>query len=142
MFAEAIQISPAEGRLSFSPALDAIFDIGTSLVAELAICKSRVSQHHIAEWSALSPSTTGHGTPKSGFVDLDTPDELALRALLLGIVHRVAGDFASSRHFLADAHDRRAAVTVSTWIAGVAMFELAVLDLKEAEANEVGKTPG
>lgn len=94
---------------------------------------------HIAEWSVLSPSTTGTASPKPGHVNLDTPDELALRALLLGIVHRVAGRFSSSRSFLADAHDRRAAITVSTWIPGVAMFELAVLDLKEAEARQSAK---
>lgn len=98
-----------------------------------------IAQAHIAEWSALSPPVTANTPTHPGPIDLDTPDELALRVLLLGIAHRSAGDFTSSRSFLTDAYDRRAAVTVSTWIAGVAMFELAVLDLKEVDANQAEK---
>ncbi|KAJ7142285.1 hypothetical protein C8R44DRAFT_865640 [Mycena epipterygia] len=50
-------------------------------------------------------------------VDLDTPDERVPR-LLLGIMHRTLR---------------------FTWIAGVALFELAVTDLKEADATDKGK---
>ncbi|RDB22979.1 Mitochondrial outer membrane protein IML2 [Hypsizygus marmoreus] len=68
--------------------------------------------------------------------DLDTPDELALRSLLLGIAHRTAGDFDASRHFLKEACALNSSIAVSTWIGGVAMFELAVLELKVVEAKE------
>ena len=69
----------------------------------------------------------------------DTPDELAIRSLLLGIVHRTAGDFVSSRALLEDAVARHPAVKVSTWVGGVAWFELAVLDLKEMEVSQAEK---
>ncbi len=68
-------------------------------------------------------------------LDLDTPDELALRSLLLGIVHRVTEDFQASRAFFQDAIDKHGDIRVSTWICGVAMFELAVVDLKEKEVT-------
>jgi hypothetical protein len=67
--------------------------------------------------------------------DLDNADELALRSLLLGIVHRTIGSYTAARSFLEDAHRRQAAIKVSTWIGGLALFELAVLDLKECTAE-------
>ena len=69
---------------------------------------------------------------------LDTPDEHALRALLLGITHRAAGHPAEARKFLRDAHARHARIpsTGGTWIGGVALFELAVLELREAQRLE------
>jgi hypothetical protein len=102
-----------------------------------------VAEAHIKQWAALSPPVTlpspyinaDERTPTDSVtIDLDTPDELALRSLLLGIVHRTAGDYESSRAFLMDAHKRLPAIKVSTWIGSVALFELAVLDLKETEA--------
>lgn len=71
-----------------------------------------------------------------------TPDELAIRSLLLGIVHRTVGDFASSRALLQDAVARQPTIKVSTWVGGVALFELAVLDLKEMEASGSAKEGG
>jgi hypothetical protein len=67
---------------------------------------------------------------------LDTPDEESIRSLVLGIVHRTLGDFATSRAFLEDAVKKHPQVKCSTWVGGVALFELAVLDLKEVEADE------
>jgi hypothetical protein len=67
---------------------------------------------------------------------LDTPDEECIRSLILGIVHRTLGDFATSRAFLEDAVKKHPQVECSTWVGGVALFELAVLDLKEVEADE------
>lgn len=67
-------------------------------------------------------------------MDLDSPDELAARALLLGILHRTAGEFKASREFLEDALARHKTVKISTWVGGIASFETAVLDLKEADA--------
>lgn len=69
-------------------------------------------------------------------VDLDTPDELAIRALLLGIHHRTLKAFDVARGFLVEAHEYQPNLKVSTWVGGLAMFELAVLDLKEAEDRD------
>ena len=74
----------------------------------------------------------------NAILDLSTPDELAVRSLILGIVHRTLGDFEPARQFLVDAHKKYTEVQDVTWIGGVALFELAVLDLKEAEATENG----
>lgn len=68
---------------------------------------------------------------------LDTPDEFALRSLLLGIIHRTIKDYSTSRAYLLDAHSYQNQITNSTWIGSVSMFELAVLDLKEVEAVEM-----
>lgn len=72
--------------------------------------------------------------------DLDTPDELASRALLLGIAHRVAGAFAPAREFLEDAHKRHKSAQISSWVGGLACYELAVLELKEADATYGGSS--
>lgn len=106
---------------------------------------------HIADLSALTPALTisspyitsspappAPGTPP----DLDTPDELAVRALLLGILHRTLGSYGPSRAFLADAHGLQHKIGTSTWVGGVAMFEMAVLDLKEAEKELDGDGEG
>ncbi|KII88264.1 hypothetical protein PLICRDRAFT_175873 [Plicaturopsis crispa FD-325 SS-3] len=100
-----------------------------------------VAQAHIDEWSALTPAVDATGPtllPNTSGApdDLDNADELALRALLLGISHRTLRAFPVSRLFLVDAQRRHAEITNSTWIHGVATFELAVLDLKESEAAE------
>ncbi|EAU84983.2 hypothetical protein CC1G_04079 [Coprinopsis cinerea okayama7 len=71
-------------------------------------------------------------------LDLDTPDELAVRSLLLGICHRTLEEFDAARKFLLDAHGYQGQVKVNTWVGGVAMFELAVLELKEVEFLEKG----
>jgi len=81
--------------------------------------------------SSLPPSPA-EGTP----VDLDTPDEEAIRSLILGTVHRTLKDFPTSRAFLEDAVKKLSQIKCSTWVGGLALFELAVLDLKEVEADE------
>lgn len=94
--------------------------------------------------SPTSPTANGSSTspisPES--IDLDTPDELAVRSLLLGIVHRTVGQYDTSRHFLTEAHESKHSVSTSTWVAGVACFELAVVELKEAEATLGSSTNG
>ncbi|KZT19316.1 hypothetical protein NEOLEDRAFT_1142229 [Neolentinus lepideus HHB14362 ss-1] len=127
-YVQCISISPAE-------------ELGLFWNTHARIGKD-VSEAHIKEWAAFSPPVTIQSpyiteTPAIPEVaDLDTEDELALRSLLLGIVHRTAGSYAPSRAFLMDAAARQSKIRVSTWIPGVAMFELAVLDLKELEAED------
>ncbi|KAJ3986595.1 hypothetical protein F5890DRAFT_1502964 [Lentinula detonsa] len=184
-FARCIRISPAE-------------ELGIFWNNHNRISPSN-AEVHIREWSALSPPV-GIDSPymsrpittSSTSPDLDTPDELALRLLLLGIAHRSIGcvglrikdslpptepasssssyvetpDSApesivdspslpspsseninqytgnasaclrASRELLSAAHALQPSIKVSTWIGGLAMFELAVLDLKEVEVEE------
>jgi len=72
---------------------------------------------------------------RSTLPDLDTPDELALRSLLLGINYRTAGQYDAARVFLKDACAQHPHIKTSTWIGGVAMFELAVLELKMTDSK-------
>jgi hypothetical protein len=121
-----------------------------------------VAEAHIFELLSLSPPVTFptpfvstpspvsnvKGDDSSGDPDastpvhtraaLDTPDEHALRALLLGIMHRTMGYPSEARAFLRDAHTRHAKIpsSGSTWIGGVALFERAVLELREAQRLE------
>ena len=87
--------------------------------------------------SRYIPASSLPASPTNGaLVDLDTPDEEAIRSLILGLVHRTLEDFSTSRAFLEDAVKKHPQIKCSTWVGGVALFELAVLDLKEVEADE------
>lgn len=103
-----------------------------------------ICEEHAKELTALTPYPTissplvvADTTPKpaSNPPDLDTADELAVRSLILGMVHRRAGHYTASREFLLDSLSLQKTIKASTWIPGVASFEIAVLDLKEAEAT-------
>ncbi|KAF8489806.1 hypothetical protein F5888DRAFT_1929649 [Russula emetica] len=107
-----------------------------------------VAEAHILVLLSLSPPATLPtpfvSTPSPASNDsgnggtLDTPDEHALRALLLGIMHRTTGHPSEARAFLRDAHALHAKIpsSGSTWIGGVALFERAVLELREAQRLE------
>lgn len=108
---------------------------------------------HIQELSTLTPpvgfqtayipSTVSPGsvTDPNRDLDLDTPDELAVRSLILGIVHRTLGDHQGSRMLLHDAMKHWKGAETNSWVGGVTYFELAVLDMKEGEraAAEAGE---
>jgi len=102
------------------------------------------AEAHIHEWLTLSPpvdiktpyssySPSIEEKENSSMQDLDTPDELALRSLLLGVVHRSASHFAVARDFLLDVAKHPIEVKGTK---ALALFELAVLKLKEAEASD------
>lgn len=156
MYVQAIKISIAEelSICTYGHTLSYIFAYIYFIVvvwnAHARIDKS-IAQAQIEEWSALTPQLSTSASDKTKIPtptsagpnshspdDLDTPDELGLRSLLLGISYRTTGDFTSSRAYLKDAYARQSAIRVSTWIPGVAMFEMAVLDLKVVEASERG----
>lgn len=99
-----------------------------------------VAQEHIAELSFLTPATniaspftSKESPPQQARPDLDAPEELSVRLLLLGILHRTAGEMDASRDFLLEC--KKSAVGVNTWVPGVATFELAVLELKQADVQ-------
>ncbi|KAI0077111.1 hypothetical protein K474DRAFT_1662044 [Panus rudis PR-1116 ss-1] len=125
-FAKCIKISPAEELAIF-------WNTHTRIPKDVA-------QEHITELATYTPAPTissplisSTSAPTSE--DIDTSDELAIRSLLLGILHRTACSFEASRAFLTDATKRHHEVKISTWVGGVAWYELAVLDLKEQEHN-------
>ncbi|KXN84549.1 Mitochondrial outer membrane protein IML2 [Leucoagaricus sp. SymC.cos] len=131
-FVEAITISPSD-------------EMGLFWNTHARISES-VALLHIREWystAPVPPIVSPHRPPSASppptrapTPALDTPDEFALRALLLGVVHRTIKSYDTSREFLNDACERQENIEISTWIGGIANFELAVLELKEAEAFE------
>ncbi|KIJ59698.1 hypothetical protein HYDPIDRAFT_140301 [Hydnomerulius pinastri MD-312] len=128
-FVEAIKISPAEEFAIFWNT-HAHIEEATALA-------------HIKELSALTPpvgieseymkSPPTSESSTETVVDLDTPDELAIRSLILGIVHRTLGDYDASRALLNDTLKHHPNVDISTWVGGVAWFELTVLEMKAGE---------
>ncbi|KAG1831847.1 outer membrane protein Iml2/Tetratricopeptide repeat protein 39 [Suillus variegatus] len=129
-FVEAIRISPAE-----------VWNTHARIESSIAIA-------HIQEWSSLTPAITdieskylATSIAKNESDDLDTVDELAIRSLLLGIVHRTLAEYTAARAFLLDALERAPDVEISSWVGGVSAFELAVLDLKEAEVKGTNMKP-
>ncbi|KAF8803092.1 mitochondrial outer membrane protein IML2 [Phlegmacium glaucopus] len=152
-FILAVKISPAE-EIGIFWNIHARID---SLIAQAHIdvltnLSPPVSSNKIS-LEASSPRSPTHKSPTSPLHphslqvkdDLDSPDELGLRALLLGIHHRTLKAFDVARGFLVEAYEYQTELKVSTWIGGLAMFELAVLDLKEAEdrdTNRVKATQG
>jgi hypothetical protein len=82
--------------------------------------------------SAVSASPAEH---EGGPIDLDTEDELALRDLLLGVLHLTIGHFSTGRTFLLRSVERQNDLDAK-WVTPIAVFELAVLELKEREADQ------
>ncbi|KAF7986637.1 hypothetical protein HWV62_26454 [Athelia sp. TMB] len=138
-YVEAIRISPAEEM--------AIFWNTHARIDE------SIARAHIAELGALSPAPAVASpylpapAASSDTPDLTTPDELAIRALLLGITHRALGApaYPAARAFLDDAVRTAGKIGAggATWVGGVACFETAVLELRAADAAaEKGKEGG
>jgi len=100
-----------------------------------------IAIEQIKRLTALSPSPDIQGpfpvdsvpVVDDKMVDLDSPEELASRSLLLGILYRTIGEHKTSRQFFEDAISRQTDSTTS-WIPAATIFELANLDLMEAEA--------
>ncbi|KAF5323694.1 hypothetical protein D9619_012882 [Psilocybe cf. subviscida] len=147
-YIESVKISPAE-------------EIGI-FRNNYARVSPDIARAHIETLSALTPSLTVHphpttaesGNPPSWSAsvskstlslhsldmhpgeDLDTPDELAIRALMLGINQRALKCFRRAGEYLAQASALQPKIRVSTWVGGVAAFETAVLELKQLEEKE------
>lgn len=51
-------------------------------------------------------------------------------------MHRSAGAFEPARGYFEEVHGLQTKLDVNTWVSGIALFEEAVLDLKEAQAVE------
>ncbi|KAJ7032573.1 hypothetical protein C8F04DRAFT_958936 [Mycena alexandri] len=138
-FVECISISPADVNSVWNTHQRIDDAVAEAHIAELAAFTPPVA---LAVPSPFLPVVDEKHTPSQ---DLDTPDERALRALLLGIMHRTLRLYGPARALLEAARGMQG-VKISTWIAGVALFELAVTDLKEADGGasahkEKGKGP-
>ncbi|KAJ6566692.1 hypothetical protein B0H19DRAFT_1138397 [Mycena capillaripes] len=133
-FVECISISPADELGIFWNTHQRIDDaVAEAHIAELAALTPPVA---IAVPSPFLPAIDEkHNVQPDPLPDLDTPDERALRALLLGIMHRTLRLYAPARALLEAARGAQG-IKTSTWIPGVALFELAVTDLKEAQSAE------
>ncbi|KAF7358800.1 Mitochondrial outer membrane protein IML2 [Mycena sanguinolenta] len=130
-FVEAITISPADELGIFWNTYQRINDdVARAHITELAAMTPPVA---VAIPSPL-PSVADDNAHPDNSPELDTPDEIALRALLLGIMYRTLRMYAPARALLESAR-REQGVKISTWIAGVAQCELAVMDLKEADGT-------
>ncbi|KAG8903672.1 hypothetical protein FRB99_002863 [Tulasnella sp. 403] len=99
---------------------------------------------HIHDFLALTPPVDVDTPFKSEEekesaegVDLDTPDEICSRNLLLGITHRAAQSYTHSRTFLLAAipSSTQPVSDGSKWLTSMAYFELAVLDMVEAPSD-------
>ncbi|KAI6040539.1 hypothetical protein EDC04DRAFT_2993620 [Pisolithus marmoratus] len=158
-FTESMKISPAKGGvdnlLSVGNGIgdtecvtDPISDVAWNTHAHV---DKETALAHIEELTALTPPvdiqtecmTSLSNTCQSGkLLDLDTPDELALRSLILGILHRTLGDFAGARKLLHDALKHYQNADPNSWVGGVTHFELAVLDMKEGDWRSVAVSEG
>ena len=85
----------------------------------------------VSPYAATSPIEISR---KPRVPDLTLPDELAARSLLLGILHRVAGDFDESRQFLNQVAETGKELEAA-WLRNTSQFELAVLAMREAESK-------
>ncbi len=94
-----------------------------------------VAEGHVKEWASLEPqvAVAGFEAATSRGPILDTAEERAIRALLLGIVLRTLGAYGASRPFFKEAQ-REGGEVKDGWVPGVAMFEEAVGILKEKDA--------
>ncbi|KAI6101303.1 outer membrane protein Iml2/Tetratricopeptide repeat protein 39 [Pisolithus sp. B1] len=138
-FVESMKISPAEG------------EVDTSSWNTHAHADKETALAHIEELTVLTPpvdiqtdymSSSSSTYPPGGLPDLDTPDELAVRSLILGVLHRTLGDYAGARKLLHDALKHRRNADLNSWIGGVTHFELAVLDMKEGEWRSAAVSKG
>lgn len=73
--------------------------------------------------------------------DLDTHDEIAVRYLLLGILHRAIGELDLSRRYLDECVSYRGKATDDTWAPAFAAYELAVLELNVGDQKTLSETP-
>ncbi|KAI6040557.1 hypothetical protein EDC04DRAFT_3140213 [Pisolithus marmoratus] len=131
-FAESMKISPAE-EFAIAWNTHAHVDEETALA-------------YIGGLTALTPPmdietnymTSLSSTCQPGrLLDLDTPDELAVRSLTLGLLHRTLGDYTGARKLFHDALKHYQNADANNWVGGVTHFELAVLDMKEGEWRSV-----
>ncbi|KAF7358792.1 Mitochondrial outer membrane protein IML2 [Mycena sanguinolenta] len=141
-FVEAITISPADELGIFWNIYQRIND--------------DVARAHITELAAMtSPVAVPIPSPLP-FVADDNAQSLCaaqeqpgtrharrnrLRALLLGIMYRTLRMYAPARALLESARSAQG-MKISTWIAGVALCELAVTDLKDADDATEGTVKG
>jgi len=107
------------------------------------------AEARIKEWMALTPlvvcpeSPFATGIEESSATNSVIGDELTLRDLLLGIVHRTAKHFAASRTLLERVLTKEGKLKLehgTGWMIPTAAFEIAVLELHEANAKNASES--
>jgi hypothetical protein len=89
-------------------------DSATQSASSLRSAKSPLSARSRRLSDALSAPPS---TPKlEKHLDLDNSDELAIRALLLGINYRTTKEYEISRGFLNEAFECHSSTKTSTWL--------------------------
>lgn len=102
------------------------------------------SNSRIREWEGLNPPIVHSGAqvPNGTGNEGDTTtaplleDEITLRDYMLGIVHRTAKHFPAARECLNRVLAKEGK-TESSWLVPQSAFELAVLELQEADAQQL-----
>ncbi|KAG8934191.1 hypothetical protein FRC01_004524 [Tulasnella sp. 417] len=110
-----------------------------------------VASAHIAEFMRLTPVPAGCDAsepddwPASSLAgtrdDLDTEYELQIRNLFIGIANRALGEFDSARRLLLSVTSGKGTDSVGTWMAPMAHFEAAVLEMLEVQALDKDSSP-
>lgn len=93
----------------------------------------RYSPDPASPTSVARPSPTAQ---KQAQDDLDSPDELLVRDLLLGSMYRSQGALPTARALLQLAMDAEPLATEDKWAAAFARFEMAVLLCQESERDD------
>lgn len=109
-----------------------------------AFSPSNLPTHHSsASKGSLAPATRPSlPVTHSPTDDLDSPDEIALRDLLLGTLYRSLGSRVLARAFLEAVVHAAGSIAEEKWIVPFASLELAVLECQEADAEEATLAPG
>lgn len=127
-YAEAMKINPAE-EFALAWNVHAYTDKETALAHVEELTGLTPSVNTQTEYIMPSPSSCQPGQ----LLDLDTPDELAVRSLILGVLHRTLGDYTGARKLLHDSLKHYGNADANNSVGGMSHFELAVLDMKEGE---------
>lgn len=117
-----------------------------AIVCELCVWKPRIHIHDssIAQYEGVSIKEEKEDSFEDlaeSNMDLNTPDERASRWLILGTLYGTRGESETARSYLRDAMEGET-VWIKTWISPLAAYELAVVDLREAEAGDTGAKEG
>jgi len=143
-----------EGAAAQGAELHDVDFIGMSPMHEFALFMNvhsrldpTIAAEFVDEWLALHPKhavpttlrATKPITATNTLARLESPDELAVRSLLLGAVHSGSGRHAEAQLFLGDALEQSKDVEAK-WVIVLTNFELAVLEMRVAETKISAKS--
>ncbi|KAF6748312.1 hypothetical protein DFP72DRAFT_1174376 [Ephemerocybe angulata] len=112
--------------------------LGGSILEATTPLPSAPSSGFFSGWRNPSAAGSSATMTKEKLVDLDNGDDLAVRALLLGIFHKTAESYDAAQAFLSEAArlQESGQVKVNTWVGGMVWFERAVAGIREVESRQ------